>query len=312
MRLDFNILWVEDQPDEIKHSIRAVEAGLKEMGFLLNVIPAKGFNEVQKLMKDGLEDDAVDLILVDFDLGYSGGNGGDAAKEIRERFQHREMAFYSGKSPGDLRQIAAKNKIDGVYFVPRTGIEDDLIPIIENILRKVLDISHMRGIVMAETSELDYYIGMGLVSAFENLDTVQKEKICNKSIETIRKRYAEQTEKLDALCSISDYSALLGESLLMTARDKSRSLIRLIKAANDLENKNKHKKAIVDYQDNFQNIRNILAHGMVVKENGQRVFKGHDKVINEDAMLQWRLDLIRHKEQIIQAAKALGLNEKLE
>ncbi len=161
MQLEFTILWVEDQPEDVIGFPVTLERRLRDLGFTLNLINAKNVGELRQTVDERIEDDDVDLILVDFDLGENGENGGDATVEIRERFRHREIVFYSGKSPGELRRVAFEKNIDGVYFGHRPRLADDVVSVIENILRKVVDISHMRGIVMAETSEIDYLMELG-------------------------------------------------------------------------------------------------------------------------------------------------------
>ena len=308
MRLDFRILWVEDQPAAVAEDRTALEADLLEFGFEPIVVPISGFSDLQDLMNSNPEDDEFDLILVDYDLGASGGKGDDAARAIRDHFPHREMVFYSGKSPEELRDKAAKKKIDGVYFAHRTELADDVFSVIENMLRKVVDISHMRGIVMAETSELDYCIELCLSSAFENLDETQRKTIHDKAVKVVRERYKLQLEQLDALDHPDKFTELLGRSLLMTSRDKTRALLRFLKAATHLQDQKEHRTAVVEYQDNFHDVRNDLAHGMVIKKDGRKIFKGRNIELTEETMREWRINLMTHRDQIKLIASVLNVN----
>lgn len=300
MKLDFSILWVEDQPESVRSFQESLERDLRELGFALRVIAIRGFDELKERMSEELDDDEIDLILVDFDLGNTGGNGGDAAREIRDHFQHREMVFYSGKSPGGLRQVAADKKIDGAYFAHRPTLDEDVFSVIENMLRKIIDISHMRGIVMAETSELDYYIELCLAKAFEKLDQKGQETFHSRAVEVIQQRYQGQIGQLEDLGNHKHFMQLLGQSLLMTSKDRTRALRRFLKSASDIENRKQHRSSVLEYQDNFHHIRDVLAHGMVIKKDGQKIFRGREEELNDEAMRKWRIDLMDHRDRIKQ------------
>ncbi len=309
MQLEFTILWVEDQPEEVVGFPDTLRRRLRDLGFTLKFINARNVGELRQKVDEDVEDDDVDLILVDFDLGVNGENGGDAAVEIRERFKHREIVFYSGKSPGALRKVAFEKNIDGVYFGHRPTLAVDVVSVIENILRKVVDISHMRGIVMAETSEIDYLMELGLSEAYGRLDDDGRRKFHAKAVDVIKERYDQQLDELTAHADPANFQALLTKSLLMSSRDKSRALIRFLRVAQDLADSDQHKEAVANYQDKFQDTRNQLAHGLVVKKDGKKVFSGREEVLDEDAMRKWRFELVEHKENIRVLATALGVAE---
>lgn len=308
MRLDFKILWVEDQPQAIAEDRVYLEAELRDFGFKPIVEPITGFDKVQELLARDPQDDEFDLILVDFDLGHSGGNGGDAARAIRDKFPHREMVFYSGKSPDDLRAVAAEKKIDGVYFAHRPELADDVFSVIENMLRKVVDLSHTRGIIMAETSELDHCLELCLSSSFEDLDIDRQKSFHNKIVEAIRERYKDQQKKLETLAHLEKFSELLGESHIMTSFDKTRAILRFLNSYTQIPDKRIHHAAVSDYQDNFQGVRNVLAHGMVTTKDGHKVFKGQNDELNEERMREWRISLMDHRDQIKAVATALNVS----
>ncbi len=307
MKLDFNILWIEDQPADVRQSVRTLRRLLRDLGFVLDVQWINGFDQVTDTLKIGIGND-VDLILVDYDLGNSGGNGGDAALAIRDVFKHREMVFYSGKSPADLRKVALENRIDGVYFAHRPTFTDDVFGVIKNMLRKIVDLSHMRGIIMAETSELDYLLELSLQSAFDRLDEKGKAELHAKAIQLIRDRAEKHMKTVASHESPETFPSLLGQSLLMTNDDKLRALIRHLKSATDIEGHARHRQAAIEYKDNFQSTRNIMAHGYVIATNGRKVFKGRDREIDEEQMRIWRQELIEHKEKFTAVAAALGAN----
>ncbi|MAO56310.1 MAG: hypothetical protein CMM61_11510 [Rhodospirillaceae bacterium] len=313
MRLDLNILWIEDQPDGVENHQRTIERRLLDLGFQLSVHFVQRFDELQRQLDDAIDEDEVDLILVDFDLGNTGGDGGDAARQIRETFPHREMVFYSGKSPGSLRQVAFDNQIDGVYFAHRPTLGDDVFSVIENMLRKVIDLSHMRGIVMAETSEIDHILGLCLAEVIDRLEGGERDAMHGKVVDVIRARFESQLEALGEFHDPATFGGLLAKSLLMTSYDKTRALARALKSNFDLEGKGGHRASVLGYQEKFQHTRNVLAHGLVIKKDGVKVFKGRkedlsDEIeISEEAMLDWRKELLGHRNNIDLIVRALGI-----
>jgi hypothetical protein len=69
MRLDFNVLWVDDQPDRIKAQIEAIERRMEAQGFLFKPTLCRSIDEVQQSVSNYIFTDEIDLILVDWDLG---------------------------------------------------------------------------------------------------------------------------------------------------------------------------------------------------------------------------------------------------
>lgn len=298
MNLDFKILWVEDQPELINDYSEYLELELKRLGFKAIFITATGYDKVLELMDSQPKDDDYDLILVDFDLGDSGGQGDDAARKIRDKFPHREMVFYSGHSPEKLRTAAADKKIDGVYFAHRPDLVDDVFSVIENMLRKVVDLSHTRGIIMAETSEIDHCIEQCLNSSFERLTDDRKKAFHNNIVEIIHERYREQQGKLDKLTDHKKFPELLASNHIMTSFDKTRAMLRFLNSYTQIPNKKTHYNTVKDYQEKFQPIRNSLAHGTVTKRDGNKILKFLEEEINEETMRKWRVELMGYREQI--------------
>ncbi len=307
MNLDFKILWVEDQPDAIVEDSVYLESEIRDLGFEPIIIAATGYDKVSELMNNQPKDDDYDLILVDYDLGASGGKGDDAARQIRDKFPHREMVFYSGQSPDDLRTAAANKQIDGVYFAHRPSLADDVFSVIENMLRKVIDLSHTRGIIMAETSELDHCIEQCLDFSFEELTDDRKKAFHDRIVEVIRMRYEEQQKNLESLTNHEKFAELLGSSHLMTSLDKTRAMLRNLKSYTQMPNKTAHHDTVENYQNNFHNIRNLLAHGTVTKKDGHKIFKGQGEELNEEVMRNWRINLMGYRQQIKAVANDFGI-----
>ena len=69
MRLDFNVLWVDDQPNAVSAQITRIKAQMESEGFSFRPTQCKSLTEVEALIAEDVFQDEVDLILVDWDLG---------------------------------------------------------------------------------------------------------------------------------------------------------------------------------------------------------------------------------------------------
>ncbi|MBF0445735.1 MAG: hypothetical protein HQL68_09095 [Magnetococcales bacterium] len=307
MRLDFNILWVEDHPDRIEEDFIALKCELNAQGFnaVKTVLPS--VDSVKSLMSKNPSEDAFDLILVDFDLGDSGGNGGDAAKAIRDQFSHREMVFYTGKPIKELNETAFEKDIQGVYFASRDTLADETFNVIDNMLRKVVDISHTRGIVMAETSDLDHYIDLCLISSFEGQTEDRQKSFHKKIVEKISGSLDKSNKKFTKLSSFDKFSELLDNKYLVTSSDKIRAMSDFLELFTNLSNKKTHIKTMKDYMAFQIDVRNVLAHVKIVSKNGSKVFQGKNYNVDGQRMLEWRNALRDHREKINAVARDLGV-----
>ena len=69
MRLDFNVLWVEDQREGVEAQLDRIKLLVKREGFRLQVIFAPSVNEAKSFLSQDIYGDHIDMILMDYDLG---------------------------------------------------------------------------------------------------------------------------------------------------------------------------------------------------------------------------------------------------
>jgi hypothetical protein len=69
MRLDFNVLWVEDQPAHVDAQIERISQLMQQEGFHFKPTLCRSIDEVQRAISTDVFTDEVDLVLVDWDLG---------------------------------------------------------------------------------------------------------------------------------------------------------------------------------------------------------------------------------------------------
>lgn len=293
MRLDFRILWIDDQPKHVVSFAEGIRRKLKDLGFHLDLVAAENLSKVEHYIGEHIHDDGIDLVLVDFDLGT--GNGGEVAlSAIRERFPYKDLIFYSATDTEKLRTIAFNSKIDGIHFSTRLSLVDDTSKVIGNLLRKTLDLDHMRGVVMSATSDIDYMVEKSLLAVYERLEDERKPDLLKKMIDSLKtkiERYQKDIEKAESKNTIE---SILKLKHLFTAFDRLSVLLEELKVwAVDSSSEYLDQGKI--YQNDVIPRRNKLAHAMLRNIDGKQVLVGLETPITLEDMTRLRCDLIDHR-----------------
>lgn len=292
MRLDFNVLWVEDNQDRVQSQRERIEALIRKDGFRLRVQFAESVEQAKVYLADDIYGDHIDLILMDYDLG-PGMKGDEGLTEVRDIFPYKDIIFYSGMSPAELMKMAKTNNIQGLFTSHRDALPDIVEGVFENLVRKVLDIDHSRGIVMGGTSDIDQIVNDSLISLFNNSNEGQKRV----AIEAVHKRmkskkadFEKTCEKIDAIEHISD---LLAHHGVYTSDDRMRLLRKILK---QLEMHDVHNDALDDYVARVTTPRNDLAHIRVVSEGfSRKLFDRNGKELTSDDMRTLRVALLEYQ-----------------
>lgn len=182
MKINYEILWFEDQPEKLEHDLEAIRDYLWDSGFSMNVEMRKTLasDEIDDIVERISKYNKYDMIIFDYDLGSSP-KGSEIARRLRAEV-YTDMIFYSGKEPEGLRQILFETKVDGVFIVDRRDLADQIEPILEDHIKKACDINGIRGIVMDETSRFDRILREKCEKALsgsapEDLDIVHQDLI---------------------------------------------------------------------------------------------------------------------------------------
>ena len=155
MRLDFRILWFENQPDAVKAQREDIIEYIGSMGFVASVQMEESAANLEALAAAHEKYDEYDLVVVDYDLGEPGKNGDWVAQQVRRRFGFTDIIFYSGKKPGDLRKMVCDASIDGVYCFNRPQLAEKLADHIDQVVRRLSRLEAMRGLTMGVVGKCD-------------------------------------------------------------------------------------------------------------------------------------------------------------
>ncbi len=305
MRLDFNVLWVDDQPNAVNAQITRIKAEMADEGFSFNPTQCASIDEVEALIAGEVFQDEVDLILVDWDLG-GGVHGQDVIERVRQVAQYKDVVFYSAQTPAaDLRRMAFERGLEGIFCASREGLIDEVLGVFESLVKKVLDLDHTRGIVMGATSDIDHMIHSCLLHIEAKLDDGGKKALVDQAIKRVQERVkdiAKQGEKLGAATSVT---TILEAHMIFGANDRLRMLRRLLEAdANHAQSVD----TIKSYMENVVPERNVLGHMVLAPEGRpQAVINSEGKQINLDDMRTLRKTILSLREDfrgLVDALKA--------
>ena len=268
MGLHYNILWVDDQIEDIEEYglFVSVKGHLQKLGFIPHIVP---FKDIENAEQD-LKTKKYDLILSDFNIGGVQKNGDVLISNIRAGKIYTEVLFYSAQS--NFRDIAQKLFQDRVSFINLTErniyrqLENKIKWLVDQTIRKFQEIESLRGLVMTETSHLDSIVENILISYFEadgKHKSTLRESILKKIIGSIEGNL--DKDRRLKLASKSDSDII--KSRLFDANKKARTiqdLVSLEKINDDVKLKDFFKF----YKRDVLNLRNDLAHAPVKSKNG--------------------------------------------
>jgi len=279
MKLQYRILWFEDNDSWYATLLAYIRDYLKDYGFELYV---NRYSSNIESLKSTIQNKDYDLILMDYNL--DGTNGDQIIEEIRNDF-YTDIVFYSQNGAQSIRSIISKKGIDGVFCTNRelSDFEPQVQGVIRNTIKKIEDVNNMRGLVIAETIDLELKLEEIIKEYFyikdgEDLDEKRKEyfeKICDKKTEQFKSKYAKIEEirgksiatliEEDILTAYNLYGGL--QSLLK--ENISEINIKLSKEKNPkqkdefeskLEKLKELKKELNKFDDEIIKVRNTLAH----------------------------------------------------
>ncbi len=258
MRLTYRILWLDDQiEDYIEMGIKSdFESYLDNLGFT----PTIDTFEKGNLALEAARCNTYDLILSDYQIDAQGETGDAIIKGIRDGGIFTEVLFYSAKP--DFDNIARGLYRDRVSFLSLVGdsgmreFKSKVVHLIGLTIAKVQELNNIRGLVMAETSELDNSIEdiLHAVLSEENDDSNNLRAYI---IQCIQDSVNSNQKIASKLLEIDNNNII--RSRLFDADKKSRSINHLLRIKK-LDQTEKFANFYERYKKDVLDIRNDLAH----------------------------------------------------
>lgn len=285
MKLDYKILWLDDQikdfiEDEI---IEEVEEYLSNQGFKPEIITTAKTDDFFNLL-----DNSFDLILTDYHLNDI--NGDEVIKKIRSQDYSvmTEVLFYTAKA--DLKDT---DKISRVSFLETNTLLGDhrdevlraTINLIELTIRKFQNIVAIRGMIMQETSSLDVEMENILKNIIEQSD--KPKDIISIIIKKYKKSNDEFNKNIDKIDDTDSILRTIG------AAHRWRAIVR------NLSN-GEIKSVMANYEKEIISIRNKFAHAELIDDGKRAYFKDKKDglTFDEEFCQKIRLNLMQHKENL--------------
>ncbi len=296
MRLDFNVLWVEDQPNYVQAQHRTISRHMEENGFAFNAVHCQTIDEVRAQLQPDIFNDEIDLVLVDWDLGTDDMGvevrGQTVIEEIRAEIPYKDIIFYSAQtSPDQLRNFAHRARLDGIFFTPRANLVQEVKDVFDSIVRKILDLDHTRGIVMGATSDIDYMVNECLKHAHEMLDDEGKKAVIAGALSHIDERMKKMLELVDGLRAVTSLSTLFEHHAILTSFDRLRMLSNVLKLG-PLARHKPHRKSVVTYMQSVVPDRNIFGHQIAEPGNPKKIVDAKGQPIDLDRAREIRRTIL--------------------
>lgn len=308
MRLDFNVLWVDDQPASVDAQIKKIKRDMQQEGFEFNPTVCKSVSEVTAKITDAVFVDEIDLILVDWDLG-GGLRGYDAIKAIRDTAPYKEVVFYSANTtPKELRQAVFDKELEGIYCASRDSLVEEVVGVFESLVKKVLDLDHTRGIVMGATSDIDFMVQECLKSMHQASPASDQTAMIDRIIKIVRDRAKKLTEAASVLEGERSLDKLLQSNDLFSAWARLRVLVGLLdeqRFAAHVE----YRSTVVAYQQEVVTERNKLGHRILVPVGQPDYVAGGDgNTISVERARELRKQILEARQKFRDLLDVLRLN----
>lgn len=288
MRLDFNVLWVDDQPDHVVSQITSIALRMAAEGFEFKPRQCTTIAEMESAIADDVFTDEIDLILVDWDLGNDT-HGEDAIERIRQIVHYKDVVFYSGQaSVVELRKKAYDKQLEGVYCASRPELVDEVVGVFESLIKKVLDLDHTRGIVMGATSDIDHMVNTCLTLAHGKLDDAGKAIFIEEALSRVASKVKSITKLGEKLRANPSVEALFKAHMLFTSDDRLRMLASIL-GMEEFAVYSTSVTTVQSYRDGVVGERNILGHVVLVPQGKPNtVIDDAGKVVDLEQMRELR------------------------
>ena len=300
MKLEFKLLAVDDEPDNLQQALASLTDHLDTIGFKLQVTTVDDVTRLPSVDLEGREGKNYDLVMIDYNLGPTR-TGAEIARDIRSTLRYTDMVFYSSLPVRTLLSYLAEVGVSGVFAEERLNLDDALTALADTIIGKAVDLNHMRGIAMAEVAEMDVLMEETLKGAFANATAECVQAAADRTCKSVLKAMSENMDKATERVGAGDVVGLVGDGLLFSSVHKYRAIRRVAKCAEP--EPSQELTQLRSYEEEVTRIRNVLAHAKEnVDENGNIVLeslKGEARLtITDEWMANCRRDLGRHREAL--------------
>ena len=295
MKLKYKILWIENEQDWVESIEDQIQEYLEDLGFDFE----------KKLIgkeEEGIDYNNCDLILMDLNLADQP-NGAELISKIRELGVYTDVVFYSARGIDELRAKGKEKELEGVYYSGRTpdaSFVKKVKAVIDSTIKKIQDLANLRGLVMAEVSELDekmaeiikkYYVQ----NKTEELKETFHKHVTKKQEERLKKAL-DGCGKKEMTCYHKWQNTPIQDIIVQLES------AQMAKAVNYIVTKDVYSPSrpnfYEDYMAEIVKVRNQLAHCVSKEIDGREVLitrKG-DKTFSDEDIKVIRKNILKYSE----------------
>jgi|GEM_PF-1590737 len=277
MKIDFSILWVDDNKDFVESLRPQLNKWMDDHGLGLTIHWHPGEAGVYA----DLTKYEVELIVLDYKL--KGGKKGDAIiSEIRAKGFFEDIIFYTTDAiPNNMFEVPP----DGVFFVARGDAKDRIKDLIGVKIRRASDLATLRGWIVADAIELEAIMGRVLARCFKDMEVLFRDRVL---VEEGMFDFGKKHKVLNGI--LKDQIAILN-------KDQPKSQV--------LPQMQACKKILDAFPKEIIEVRNALAHQMAeISETGHKKIKTKNKeakeiIITPDQCVAIRKNVRKHLDNLL-------------
>lgn len=293
MRLEYKILWFENDKPSFVARQRLVKRVVEKLGFYF----PEPKMEVDSSNIENLDFKSYDLIIADLNLDNNE-KGSVILDAIRKKEIYTEAVFYSSEGEDYVRNELSKYKIEGAYCANRDV--DDFIDKVEKVIhttvKKVQDLNNMRGLIMAETSDIDNSMFEIIATVLEQDSFGIKEGLTAAIFANVRTKVNSKKDYFDKYQSNGRIDKVINDNLMFDTFQKILAIQFIIDSINhDITMPHKKDKFRESYTELKQK-RDLLAHVIEVHEEGKMKLKSGNRELEftDEFCIDIRIQVKQH------------------
>lgn len=307
MTIEYKILWVEDDTSWYETTEELFSGTIEELGFILNSQRCINIDEVKaEVAANNLKD--YDLMLIDFTLGGSetGEKIIEFIRNIKETPILTDILFYSS-AVQNVKDSMHKLGLEGVYFADRKDLDSKFDLVVNTTIKKVQDLNNMRGLIMAETSDIDKFM-YEIISTTLDKDSFElRDKLKETIVENVKKKINSKNKAFLKYQSKDEVEKIIKDPLMFDACEKLKALQFIFEEV-DHEVAIKHKSN--GFADSYSKIvkkRNLLGHETPREIDGKKILGSgvNEFEFNDDFCVDMRKDVRMHAADLLAFLKDL-------
>ena len=269
MKTSYNILWIDDDPENTQPDQIDVKEFLEEFGIrgVIAFVKAPPDGSIHDRIKDNLSNPELDILIVDYHM--NGLSGDELVRLIRKTdYVYLPVIFYSSSPEEEIFDAVCTKRLDGVYIANRRFLMDKFKDVVKSLLNKEQTTKQTRGLLMEGVSELDARLEQIFLQAWRKLKNDDKLTLVKYLKDIISKRSRSAQQKADEFPGeVSVFTTHMTEAFLSSEYDTKtrwkivKKMLKLLDIDNDKQ-KTLHDFAR-DGDSEFQSlnsIRNDYAH----------------------------------------------------